>query len=124
MAKDLEVEIKKMLEDYTKDISEAIEKEIEATGERIVEDIKSSTAWQDNTGEYRKGWKIKKEKGKGEIKVTVYNSTRPQLAHLLEFGHAKVGGGRTSPRPHIRPAEKKNIEEMEKNIENIIKRGG
>ena len=52
--------------------------------------------------------------------MTIYNAKLPGLAHLLEHGHAKVNGGRTAPRVHIAPVEKKLIEEYERNVENDI----
>ena len=55
------------------------------------------------------------------MRNTVHSKNRYQLAHLLEFGHAKRGGGRTKAQPHIAPAEENGINALEKAIEKALK---
>ena len=118
------LEIANAIADYTEDVVVAIEEEIDNTAEKVKEEIQSSSAWKDRTGEYRKGWTIKKENRKGEAVRIIYNKNKPGLVHLLEFGHAKRGGGRVAGRPHVQPAYEKYVPQMEQNIEDIIKKGG
>ena len=40
---------------------------------------------------------------KGSVEGHIY-SRKPGLPHLLEKGHAKIGGGRTAAKPHVKPA--------------------
>jgi hypothetical protein len=55
-----------------------------------------------------------------KLEITVYSPRRYMLAHLLENGHAKRGGGRVRAIPHIAPAEQAGIQELEERIERAL----
>lgn len=70
-----------------------------------------------DTGTYAKSWSVKNTKETSNtLEVTVYSRNRYQLAHLLEFGHAKRGGGRVNGKSHIAPTEEKAVSELEQEI--------
>jgi len=49
--------------------------------------------------------------------MVVHSRDRYQIAHHLEYGHAKRGGGRVAAIPHIAPAEQRGAEELVSRIE-------
>ena len=120
--KDLTIEIENALKEYTEEVEEAVAQIIEEDVKEAVKELKDVSPKK--TGEYAKGWTSKKEMTDGGIKMTIYNKTKPQLTHLLEFGHAKRGGGRVAARPHIAPVEEKLIDQVTRDIEEAIRRGG
>lgn len=76
------------------------------------------------SGAYKKSWATKTTgESSQSLEITVYSKNRYQLAHLLEFGHAKRGGGRVAARPHIAAAEKDGMEQLEMEIERCIRNG-
>lgn len=113
---DLGSVIQKELAAYSDEVAEGIRKEVKAVAKETVSALKTTSPM--DTGKYAKGWTSKVEfESTEDIRVRVYNRTEPQLTHLLEYGHAKVGGGRVEGRAHIRPAE----EQAERKLEGAIK---
>ena len=73
------------------------------------------------TGKYAKSWSTKKTKENSHsLEMTVHSKNRYQLAHLLEKGYAKRGGGRVQGRPHIAPAEENGVQMLENLIEEAL----
>ena len=70
------------------------------------------------TGVYKKSWATKKTKEtSNSLVMTVHSKNRYQIAHLLEHGHAKRGGGRVAAIPHIEPAEAAGASLLQQKIE-------
>lgn len=114
--------IKKILEDYTEEVTKGVEENAILLGEEAVKTLKASGP--KNTGKYRKGWRAKVLKDKGHINVIVHNAKYYRLTHLLEYGHAKRNGGRTRGYAHIVPVEKLVKEKFITKVEECIKKGG
>ena len=112
--------ISDILDEYAGDIQRNLPEITEKVGKKGVTALKNSTKANVNGNKYWKGWRSYFERTRFGATVTLYNAKLPGLAHLLEHGHAKVGGGRTAPRVHIQPVETKLIEEFERKVEHDI----
>ena len=119
----LAAEIAKGLAEYSQDVVEKVNVSSEKVGKEAVKQLKQTSPKK--TGKYAKSWTMSTEKAIGQPDLRIIHVKAPhyRLAHLLEYGHAKVGGGRVEGRPHIRPAEEMVIEEFVKEVEEAIKRG-
>ena len=92
-----------------------LKKSVRKAGNTVRKDIAASAP--KDTGAYAKSWSVKKTKETSNtLELTVHSKNRYQLAHLLEHGHAKRGGGRVAARPHIAQAEENAIETLETEI--------
>jgi hypothetical protein len=102
----------------TDDMKAAVRK----AGNTVRNEIKDTAP--NDTGAYAKSWSVKTEREtSSSLHLIVHSRNRYQLAHLLEFGHAKRGGGRVPAQPHIAPAEEKGVGELEKEIERSLSHG-
>ena len=112
----------KELEDYAKVIDTDMREAVTKAGQTVRKDISASAPKR--YGTYSKSWSTKKTKQTSRsLEVTVYSRNRYQLAHLLEHGHAKRGGGRTRAFPHIAPAEERGVQQLEEDIKRSIRHG-
>lgn len=119
---DLANQIVQAVKSYTDDVTNAIEKEVDDTAERIKQEAIDNSPKR--TGDYAKGFKVTKQNRGGINRRVIWNKKHSRRVHLLEFGHAKRGGGRVAGRAHLRPAYDGNVETMQQNIRRIIQNGG
>ena len=115
----LAAEIMKGLTEY-KDLATAdMKTAVRKTGKSVKKDIQANAPKK--TGAYSKSWTVKTTKETSEsLELTVHSPKKYQLAHLLEKGHAKRGGGRTKAIPHIAPAEEKAVKDLEADIKRAL----
>ena len=108
------------LEEYSKLTVVSMKVAVTKAGNSVRKDIGANAPVK--SGRYAKSWRTKKTRESStKLEVTVYSPTRYMLAHLLEHGHAKRGGGRVKAIPHIAPAEEAAEEQLMKDIELLLK---
>lgn len=118
----LSSEVMKELEKYADVTTEKVKKAVQNAGKTVRDEISENAP--SDTGKYGKSWTIKTvRETSSSLQLVVHSKNRYQLTHLLEFGHAKRGGGRVSARPHIANAEEKAIKAFEEEIKEAISNG-
>lgn len=107
------------LEEYADLASDGVKQAVKNAGTTVRKEIQQAAPRK--TGAYAKSCSVKNTKENARaLEVTVYSRNRYYLAHLLEFGHAKRGGGRVSGKAHIAPAEEAGIKQLEAEIERCL----
>ena len=114
--------VNEQLENYARLSTETVKTAVTKAGNAVKKDIAASAPAR--TGKYAKSWRTKKTKESStELEITVYSPTRYMIAHLLEHGHAKRGGGRVRARPHILPAQEAAEQQLMHDIERGLRNG-
>lgn len=104
---------------YSQVVNEDMKEIVKEVADDVKKDI-SATAPQ-NRGLYKKSWRVKPtRRSSTSINLTIHSERHYRLTHLLEFGHAKRGGGRTRAFPYIAQAEEKGIKELDKKIKEAL----
>ena len=117
---DMDDVIMKELEQYAKLATDDMKDAVKNTAKSVKKDIESSAPVL--TGRYKKSWAVKNiNENANSIDIAVHSRNRYQLTHLLEYGHAKRGGGRVAGKPHIAPAEVKGKQDLINAIEEKLK---
>lgn len=100
----------------TEDMKEAVK----SASKTVQKEIKANAP--KDTGMYKKSWSIKKvSETSTKLHMVVHSRNRYQLAHLLEYGHAKRNGGRVEGKAHIAPAEQNGIRQLQEEIERALR---
>ena len=108
--------IAQSMSEYAELSNETMKKSVTEVGQSVKKDIQSGAPIK--TGRYKKSWTVQKVKENANmLMVAVHSRDCYQIAHLLEHGHAKRGGGRVAAIPHIAPAEQSGAEELVSKIE-------
>lgn len=103
--------IQSYMEDFGRDVTEAIGEAMDEVGKEAVKRLKSTSPKKKrNGGRYAKGWKYQRDKkSRLLIEGRVYNATDGSLTHILEKGHPIIRNGqvvgRVKPQKHIEPVD-------------------
>lgn len=109
-----------ILKEFSVDVSKAADEAITEVSREAVKKLKQTSPGK---GRYAKGWTRKVEKTAATVDAVIYGKHGTyQLAHLLEHGHAKRGGGRVAGIVHIKPVEEWAIAEVETRIREKVGR--
>lgn len=118
--------IAKELALYTKDVAEEVKKASDEVSKKLLADTRADAPKK--TGAYKKAMKVKKMyEDDYEKRNRWYVDPKTgeyRLSHLLEYGHAKRGGGRVKAYPHIGENEQKAVEEFERRLKEAIENAG
>lgn len=107
------------LKTYADTTSEKVKEAVKNVSKTVKEDIENTAP--KHTGKYAKSWAVKTVKEtENALTLVVHSKNKYQLTHLLEYGHAKRGGGRVEARAHIKLAEEKAVKSFEEKIREAI----
>ncbi len=115
----LSAAVMEAVREYADTATEEVKQAVTETGDTVRDEIRQNAP--KDTGRYARSWTVKKIKETSQsLTVTVHSKDHYQLAHLLEFGHAKRGGGRVAAQPHIAQAEEHGIEQLEEKLRKAL----
>ena len=119
----LENQLSAILNDYSDELRDEVEQAIKTSADTTTKLLRTvADQLHHRTGEYAKGWTVTKVEStwKG-VQAIIYNKSKPGLAHLLNNGHAKRGGGRVSGDGHIDDVTEFAQENLFNEVEKMIR---
>ena len=114
--------VEQVLSTYSQEVTAEIKKAVTKVTKDMVKETKANAP--KDTGEYAKAISSTtlEENANKKIMIWYVRGKKSRLAHLLEYGHAKVNGDKVSGKPHIRPAEEKAVKELEKLVKEAVEK--
>lgn len=107
----MDAALEQILTDYGKDVNADLRAAVKKAAQKGRAALKGSSprskgraSW--GSKHYADNWAVKDTTSRLTISDIIYNKKPTyRLTHLLEHGHAKVGGGRVPAQVHIKPVE-------------------
>lgn len=122
----LDAAIKAALAEYEQDVSAGVDVAVKTVAQYGAKALRSESLAKFrkktklHNGRYGTGWSYQIQKGRLNTTGVIFNKKYPGIPHLQEHGHAKRGGGRSTPIEHIAPVEaqvqKLAVEEVMKRL--------
>lgn len=110
--------MEQLLGHIDQDVEDALPAATKKAGQHGVKAVRAGAPVR--TGRYKAGWSYKSWKKGKECVAEVGNADVPGLPHLLEKGHATLGGGRVPGKPHIAPAAVETFEVFQDAVEEAV----
>ena len=116
----LDKAIEDILEDYSTNITNAVNEQTDKAAEQLRKDISADAPVK--SGKQKKSWKVTKQKVAGLDLLAIVHSTDYRKVHLLENGHlTRNGVTRTKATRYVSKNEEKIIEQYQRNVATAIK---
>lgn len=113
------IQLAEVVDQYDVKLKRATNNAMDVVAKEAVSKLKSTSPRK--SGEYARGWGIKRERGTGGINTVTVKNRVYQLTHLLENGHIvrnkKGEYGRAPGIKHIKPVEDWANTELPEEIE-------
>lgn len=113
----------KLLQHYCGDIESDVREVVKAVSLEAKKRLRETSpkSGRSQKKEYAKGWRIRTKSTGSAVEATIYNDTKPGLAHILENGRrAGEKNGyhypAASAKPHIRAVEEWAANEVEERL--------
>lgn len=113
---DFSADLKKILADYEGEVGAVVKELVPEVAKEGLKKLKKESPRSKGKagGAYAKGWTCTIDEGRLKTGAILHGKSGTyQLAHLLEHGHAKRGGGFVPGKPHIAPVEDWISDELE-----------
>lgn len=129
---DLSDELNRTLSLYSSEIQKSVNEAVRSEAKELQKNLKRDSpkraggnernkkGKRKKPGSYAKGWRVRDEVAHDGVSNLVYNATDWQLTHLLEYGHANRGGGRTPAKPHIAQNRDIAAQALEEKVRELI----
>ena len=118
--------INEYMSNFSENVNEGIKSAVDVVAKEVNAEIKAHVTFEEPTGKYVKAFRIKNtfEGRFNKGKTWHVANGEYRLTHLLEKGHAKIGGGRTSAYKHIEFGNDLAVRRMQELSEEAVENAG